>query len=171
MTQTLWDPVQRYHLSFEPDCEDVIVDVRLEPGGGVPPHVHPRQVERFEILEGRVRFQRGAERVVAGPGETVVVPAGIKHAFDNAADAPAHFRCRVSPALNLVGFFEETTQAARDGLYTRRLVPKKLRTPVVMAGILERYGDDVEMAFPPKLVQRLIRPLARFDRGRVAAAR
>ena len=163
---SLWDPVQRYTLDFEQDGDDVIVDMKVEPGGGVPAHVHPRQVETFEVISGRLRFLRGAAHVVAGPGETVVVPAGVKHNFENAGDTQAHARCRVSPALNLIGFFEESSQAARDGLYNRALIPLKPRALPVLAGMLERYGNEVEMSYPPKPVQALLKPLARFNRAR-----
>lgn len=161
---TLWDPVQRYSLEFEQDGDDIEMEVELHPGGGVPAHTHPSQVERFEILAGRVEFLRGAEKVVAGPGDEVVVPAGVKHAFEHVEGEPARFRCRVSPGLNLVAFFEDSSAAARAGMYNRHLVPLKPRAPIVMAGILERYGDEVQMAFPPKPLQALLKPLARFDK-------
>lgn len=43
MTETIRDPVSRVRMSFQPQGEDLIVDIWLEPGGGLPAHLHPRQ--------------------------------------------------------------------------------------------------------------------------------
>ena len=47
------DPVRRQRYAFTP-LEDggVELDLEVDPGGDVPPHLHPRQTERFELLEG-----------------------------------------------------------------------------------------------------------------------
>lgn len=45
----------------------------------VPPHLHPTYVETFEILAGRARYRLGGEVHQAGPGDRVVLPAGIPH--------------------------------------------------------------------------------------------
>ena len=39
------------------------------------------------MIRGIMRFKRGRETVLAGPGETVIVPAGTAHRFANAGDA------------------------------------------------------------------------------------
>ena len=40
------DPVSRVRMSFEPQGENLLVDVWLEPRGGLPAHLHPQQEER-----------------------------------------------------------------------------------------------------------------------------
>ena len=52
--------------------------------------MHPEQEERFDVVSGAMAFRVGLRRVVAGPGETVVVPAGRVHRFENAGDEPTH---------------------------------------------------------------------------------
>jgi len=59
------------------------VRVWINPGGGVPPHVHPSMEERFTVKEGRAEFLAGRKWVGAGPGETVAVPPGTRHAYRN----------------------------------------------------------------------------------------
>src|SRR4029079_2896919 len=54
MTQEIRDSVSRVRMSFEKTGENLIVDCRVEPGGGLPPHYHPRQEERWSVVEGRV---------------------------------------------------------------------------------------------------------------------
>lgn len=45
----------------------------------VPPHLHPTYSETFEILRGRARYRIGSKEGTAGPGEVVIMPAGIPH--------------------------------------------------------------------------------------------
>jgi mannose-6-phosphate isomerase-like protein (cupin superfamily) len=86
--------------------------------GNLPPnHMHPRQVERFEVLEGSVRtIIDGVERDY-GTGESFEVPAGTPHQMT--ADVPARVRWQVEPALRTAEFFERLYAAmageGRDG--------------------------------------------------------
>jgi uncharacterized cupin superfamily protein len=55
-------------------AEMVLVETIVAPGGFVAAaHVHPRQTERFEVMEGRLGLQLGSERLLAGPGEVASV--------------------------------------------------------------------------------------------------
>ena len=73
-------------------------ELALRPGGAVPiPHVHPTQTERFEVVEGRIRFRVGLRSVGAGPGDVVEVAPGVVHAFANDGDAEARVRSRCGP--------------------------------------------------------------------------
>ena len=70
------------------DGELLAFDFGLRPGGAVPiPHVHPIQTERFEMLEGEMRFRVGLRTLVAGPGDVVEIAPGVAHSFANAGDA------------------------------------------------------------------------------------
>jgi len=74
--------------------------------GALPPeHFHPRQVERFEVIEGSIRaIIDGTERRYA-PGETFDVPAGTPHQMT--ADEPSRMRWEIRPALRTAEFFEQ----------------------------------------------------------------
>ncbi len=50
-------------------------------GMGPPLHVHHREDEAFYILEGQIRFQRGDEDFVGGPGDFVFAPREVPHRF------------------------------------------------------------------------------------------
>jgi mannose-6-phosphate isomerase-like protein (cupin superfamily) len=50
------------------------------PGRGPGPHRHPYP-EVFVIQEGTGEFLVGDERVTAGAGQVIVVPAGVVHGF------------------------------------------------------------------------------------------
>ena len=59
------------------------------------------------------------KEIVAGPGETVVVPAKSSHKFWNAGETEAVFVCEVRPALQferlLETMFALATTARRTG--------------------------------------------------------
>ena len=58
-----------------------LVEGNFYEGFGPPLHVHHREDEGMLVLEGEIRFQRGVEDFVAGPGTLVWVPREVPHAF------------------------------------------------------------------------------------------
>lgn len=158
-SEPLHDPNQGYTLRLDRDGDDLIVDCTVEPGGGVPTHTHPNQVEHFEILEGSFRFRCGRKRVVLGPGDEVTVPKGTKHWFRNVGETTGRHRARLTPALNGEGFFEDTTAMAREGLITKSRMPTSFRGAVTAAEVIDRYRDDVKLSWPPRF---MLAPLLLF---------
>jgi quercetin dioxygenase-like cupin family protein len=126
VTSLIEDPVMKQRLSFQPseDGAAVLVDMWVEPGGGVPPHVHPSMEERFEVISGQLSFLAGREWRSAAAGESVVVPAGTRHAYRNEGAELAHGRCRATPPQTLQAFLEEAAAIAREGKLTQRGLPK-----------------------------------------------
>jgi quercetin dioxygenase-like cupin family protein len=163
----LHDPVTGYWVTFAREGDNLIIDTRVEPGGGPPPHVHPGGDEVFTIEQGTVEFLVGRRKQVANPGDELVVPRGTRHAFKNVGSGEAVFRAVVRPELTGKGeeFFRETAAAAQQGMYTRRGIPTGVRAAAHMMGILERYQDFVLISNPPPAVQRMLFPLARRLRG------
>jgi quercetin dioxygenase-like cupin family protein len=73
--------------------------------GSLPPeHLHPRQDERFEVLDGTIRAIVGGAERRYGRGETFDVPAGTPHQMT--AEGPSRMRWEVRPALRTAEFFE-----------------------------------------------------------------
>ena len=126
VTRLVEDPVLRHRLAFEPidDGKAVRVEMWVAPGGGVPPHVHPRMEERFEVLEGELSLLSGRKWGVAKPGETVVVPAGTRHAYANRGTVEAHAVCRAEPPQSLERFLTEAAALGRAGKLTKSGLPK-----------------------------------------------
>jgi mannose-6-phosphate isomerase-like protein (cupin superfamily) len=163
MAERPYDPVHRARYAFHPEGENLVVETWLGPGGALPTHFHPRQEERWSVVEGEARFQLGSEKRMIGPadGEMIVRP-GTKHALANLSDREVHLSCLALPALGLQSFLTESASAAREGLFMKGGIPKSLRGARWAAGFLERYRDDVVMTFPPQFVQRaMIAALAR----------
>jgi quercetin dioxygenase-like cupin family protein len=167
VAEFIHDPVRRQRLAFTREGNILRADVLADPGGDVPPHFHPAQEERFEVLAGQVRFDVDGQRIEGGPGTVVAVPAGARHAFRNVGDVEAHLRVEVQPARDLQGFLEEAAALARARRYTRRGVPTSPRAVVDLADLMVRYENTTVMAFPPRIVQRLaLAPLARLRHKR-----
>ncbi len=154
MPATTHDPVHRARYAFEPDGENLWVETWLEPGGGLPPHLHPAQEEIWSVLDGQVRFQLGDTKRVIGPedGEMLVAP-GTKHGIESVTDTEAHLRCHVRPGRQLQAFLEDSAEAAREGLFMRGGIPRSLRGARWAASFLKQHRDDVVMTFPPRPVQ------------------
>jgi quercetin dioxygenase-like cupin family protein len=160
----------RFTRSADPDGGEVLhVETWVEPGGGVPPHVHPAMEERFNVLDGRPSFLTGREWREAGRGEEIVVPAGVRHAFRNRSDGPAHFRCDVRPPSSLQQFLEETAALSRGGYLTGGGMIKP-RGLIRGATVAHRHRDMVTLLFPPTppvwLQRLLFPPLAAIGRRR-----
>ncbi len=172
--QTLENPASGERITFrqtsaETGGELLAIDLELPANRRVPggQHVHPNQEERFEVVEGTMRFRMGRKRVVAGPGEVVVVPAGQKHDFANIGDGDALVRVEVSPALQMERLFETAVALAEQGRTTSGGIPK----PLDLALFTEEFEDEVQGAFPPRWLQRIVlAPLAWLARRRGRAA-
>lgn len=82
-------------------------EARLEPGAPAPNlHVHSREDEAVYVIEGRMTFQIGEERMEAGPGTLVWLPRDVPHTFANLGETPVWAFGTTTPA-GLEGMFEE----------------------------------------------------------------
>ena len=142
--QTLANPITGERFTFTDTSrstggELLAFELALRPGGAVPvPHVHPIQTERFEVVEGRMRFRLGWRRRVAGPGDVVEVAPGVVHGFANVGDIEARVRVEVRPALAMEEMLAEVVAMARAGRMTRRGLPRNPRDLAVLARTYDR---------------------------------
>ncbi len=175
--QMVENPVTGERIVFRQTGADtggelLAIDLSLPVGGHVPgAHIHPLQEEAFHITSGTMKFRYGLKTIVAGPGESVVVPAGKIHSFAQHGDEPAQARVEIRPALKMEHLFETTVQLAQDGRTNRKGMPK----PLDLALFVEEFKDEVKAPFPPawfvRLVMTPLRALARRRNRRIAAQR
>jgi len=168
--QTLENPVTGERFTFIETAattggELLSFELGLRPGGAVPiPHVHPIQTERFEVVEGRMRFRLGRRSVVAAPGDVVEVAPGVRHGFANAGDTDARVHVEVRPALAMEDMLAEVVAMARAGRMTRRGMPRNLLDLAVLA---RTYDREAHAPFLTVWVQRLLlAPLVLLGRAR-----
>jgi quercetin dioxygenase-like cupin family protein len=165
------DPLGRQRLRFErkrdeDGTEVLVVEFWVDPGGGVPPHIHPSMDERFTVMSGQASFLCGRKWVTAGPGETVVVGPGTRHGYRNRGKETAHVICEARPPQSLQQFLEDVARLAREGKLMRPGLPKGPRALVEAAGVIHRHREMVTLlppTMPPPALQRfLLPPLARL---------
>jgi quercetin dioxygenase-like cupin family protein len=171
--QTLANPITGERFTFTDtaattDGELLAFDLALRPGGAVPiAHVHPIQTERFEVIEGQMRFRIGLRRRLAGPGDVIEVAPGVIHAFANAGEEEARVHVEVRPALAMEQMLAEVVALAEAGGMTRRGLPRSLRDLAVLA---RKYDQEAHAPYLSVGVQRmLLAPLVFTARRTVAS--
>jgi quercetin dioxygenase-like cupin family protein len=171
--QTLANPItgERFtftHTAASTDGELLAFDLALRPGGAVPiAHVHPIQTERFEVIEGQMRFRLGLRTVPAGPGDVVEVAPGVAHSFANAGEEEARLHVEVRPALAMEQMLAEVVALAEAGRMTRRGMPRNLLDLAVLA---RKYDQEAHAPLLSVGMQRvLLAPLVFAARRRLAA--
>ena len=110
---------------------------------GAPLHTHRNEDEYSYVVEGRFGIQLGPDVLEAGPGDLVVKPRGVPHAFWNAGDEPARLLELISPA----GFEH----------YFRELAPllaAPARDEAAIGEVAARYQLDIDFATVPTLAER-----------------
>jgi quercetin dioxygenase-like cupin family protein len=167
--QVIENPVSGERIIFRRTSADtngelLEFDIELTPDGHVPGmHVHPAQEERFEVLGGSVRFQKGIKRVTATAGDTVVVEPGKAHKFENVGGESATMRVQVRPALEMERLFETAISLAEEGRVTSKGMPK----PLDLALFVREFKDEVRGPGTPGWAQRAaLAPLAWIARRR-----
>ena len=68
------------------------------PGGGPPPHVHSREDETFQIIDGEYEFTVDGKTYTAKKGTTIFAPRGIPHTYRYLGQAPGRLMCVITPA-------------------------------------------------------------------------
>jgi len=167
--QIIDNPVSGERITFVRTAADTAgalleFELDLAADGRVPgAHVHPEQEERFEILDGTMRFRLGMRTILARAGETVVVPAGRVHRFTNGGDGPARVRVEVQPALDMEQLLVTTAQLAHEGHVLRSGMPK----PLHLVLFVRRFRREVGAPLVPAwIVQGVMAPVAALARRR-----
>jgi len=128
---------------------------RSVPGGVITEHIHPRQEERFTIIAGQAHFTLNGEQRVAGPGETIVVPAGVPHSEGNPGPGEIEGVVELRPALHTKEWHEALAGLVADGKTTPRGAPKN---PLQLGATFWHFRHESRITSPPVWVQNLMLP-------------
>ncbi|WP_127359039.1 cupin domain-containing protein [Actinacidiphila soli] len=71
--------------------------LRLAPGEYVTEHLHPYSEEFLHVVSGDLEISLDGEPVRIGPGDSLLVPIGVRHRLVNAGQEPAHVVFHLSP--------------------------------------------------------------------------
>lgn len=83
------------------------------------------------MLSGRVRFHAAGNEVEAGPGATVLIPAGTAHTFKGLGPGPSRVLVELSPGAGVGMFREIESEGLRPDTDGARI-----------AEVAARYGVD-----------------------------
>jgi quercetin dioxygenase-like cupin family protein/uncharacterized protein YndB with AHSA1/START domain len=135
-------------------------DVVGRPRGFIAtPHVHPRQRERHEVLEGAMALRIGGRTRTIGPGEAAETPAGTPHRHVAAGDTVGRVRVQLRPAARTEAWLERIAQLDDEGQLTRLGYPR----PVAGARLIADFEGEAHGTFaPPRVQLALARSVARL---------
>jgi quercetin dioxygenase-like cupin family protein len=99
---TLHAPLTGQHLQFRKTGKQtggrlLEAEVLLDPGGHVPRHLHLRQDERVQVLEGSLSIQLGDEERRLAEGDSAEVPRRTLHRVSNTTSGTPGFCYRSAP--------------------------------------------------------------------------
>lgn len=127
--------------------------LQVAPGGRGPPrHVHPNQEERFEVRTGELTVHLDGGRRVLSAGESVVVPAGTPHRFENETAEPVVFTGAIRPASRVTHVIATLFGLVHDGRVRADGSPGFLQAMV----FAREMQEEIRLATPPYPVQRLL---------------
>ena len=117
----------------------------LNPPGFAPPlHRHTLEDEMFLLLSGRATFFCDGQELAAGPGDFVLLPAGLAHTFLVGSAEPLRTLQITTPSG-----FEQFAAAVGGPADGRRLPDPGPVDPVALAHAAAMHG--VEILGPPPL--------------------
>ncbi len=136
------------------------MEFTLPPGSVSPPaHVHPRQYDEFEVLEGALEVLWDGSWRTLRQGETISIPPGVLHTFRNPGDEPVRARCVHYPAMRFERYLEHIYRLLSARGLTSGKDPRVL---VYLCMLALEYRDTV---ISPRLRERvLLRTLATIGR-------
>ena len=132
--------------------ERLVVESAWDADAGEPlRHYHPTQREDFTVLEGRLRVTRDGRTELVDAGSAFSVAPGVVHGMTS-DDIPTRARWEITPALDTESMFRRLAAAGTGG----RLAGLR---------VLARHRDEMRLASPPDVVQRVLLGLVRLLPG------
>ena len=136
--------------------EDIVrFNWRSLPGGVITEHLHPHQQERFTIIAGQAHFTVNGEQRVVGPGETIVVPRGVRHSEGNPGSVAIEGVVELRPGLHSKEMHEAFAGLVADGRTTSRGAPKN---PLQLGATIWHFRRESRVTSPPIWAQNLMLP-------------
>ncbi|WP_010162156.1 cupin domain-containing protein [Sphingomonas sp. PAMC 26617] len=115
--------------------------------GGPPRHLHHGEDELFFVLEGDYVVEVGEARHWLAPGDCVLGPRGIPHAWAFAGTTPGRLLISFAPAGKMEAFFAQRGKTLKPGQYG---------STAQDAAVMRAFG--MELIGPGVLPEHLVRP-------------
>lgn len=105
-----------------------------------PPHVHPRPVEDYEVLEGTFDLMLDGKWMTLTEGESASVPAGMVHTFKNRTASTVRVRNVHRPAERFEDYIEHIYRLTSARGITGAKDP---RAPVYLSMLMLEYPETL----------------------------
>lgn len=83
-----------------------------DPGRGAPTHFHAVE-EVLSVLAGEAEVWVGNDRATMGPGQSALIPAGVRHGFRNAGAGTLHMRAILAAPVFEASFDDSAELSVR----------------------------------------------------------
>ena len=125
----------------EADGESLEMEFVLPPGCiPPPPHIHPQQVEEYEVLEGCFDVVVEGKWRTLAPGESATVPIGALHTFRNRSRGMVRVRNWHRPAMRFEDFIERTGRTLQAAGVKRKRDP---RVYLYLSMVMLEFNDTL----------------------------
>lgn len=109
-------PRAESHLDFKVGTQDTngglfLLEHNNMAKGGPPRHLHYEQEEWFYLIDGgEVLIEIGQQKIRLKPGDSVLAPRKVPHAWAYIGDKPGRMLLAFAPAGKMEAFFRETSK-------------------------------------------------------------
>lgn len=146
----------RFHIlesAQETNDGSLRIEYIAPPRANISEHIHHAQEEQFEVISGRLGVRVGGRELILGPGQSVIGPPGVPHAWWNpSAEKEVSFVAGIRPGLDVETMFETMLGLAREG----KTIGSLPRNPLQLAVLARHIGG---MAYPtdlPKPIRKVL---------------
>ena len=98
--------------SLDTNGDLFIIELTDDRKGGPPRHLHHEQEEWFYVIEGEYIIEVGDERYRLGPGDSVLTPRKVPHAWAHVGEGMGKQLIVFQPAGKMEAFFGELSKVA-----------------------------------------------------------
>ena len=159
-----WLTIRNRHTGEELRLRRILLggELSLELQGSIPPreqgpplHVHYHEHEEATVGSGALTAEVDGRRMVAKPGETARLPAGLPHRWWNDGDEPLVFGGVARPLVDLDLYLQAAFEVLNSG-------PAKRPPLFYMAHLVRRHRSTQAVLLAPLWLQTMIVPAIVF---------
>ena len=152
--------VEVHFLKEAKDTDNEYSEFRcvIRPGARTPmPHYHESFEETVHGQKGVATWTVGGKTIDVGPGQSVQIPRGVTHSFENRTREPIEFLCKTAPGQVFgAAYFEDIAEVLNvDGL------PDFDR----LQDVMRRHGLVPVLGFKRKLIFALLGTIGKVKRS------
>ncbi|HXJ87630.1 MAG TPA: cupin domain-containing protein [Candidatus Binatia bacterium] len=85
--------------------------------GGPPRHLHHHENEWFYVMEGEYLAEIGSDRFHLKPGDSILGPREVPHAWAYVGEGAGKLLITFAPAGKMEAFFRDNAKPSKEGAY------------------------------------------------------